>query len=203
MKARVRPLVLTLIVATALSTTTGCIRLPSPLGPHGPDAPLTAPGEPSAQPPLPEESGDPAPGDDVEDAFAERERFFEEQQLPLDGTPLTAVTPAQKEFIAQQKAYVEEQGATWTDQEESLSLALAADACETAILNHHDIDSDLLRSHVATSPLFAQLLPADLQGDDRTFAESPIASVMVFGTTFLCPDDGDAWIAAYTEVYGG
>lgn len=203
MKARVRPLVLTLLIATALGTTTGCIRLPSPLGPEGFDAPLTAPDEPSSPAPLPEESADPDTGDDLGGAFAERDRFFEEQQLPLDGTPLVAVTPAQKDFIAQQKAYVEEQGATWTAQEDSLSLALAADACETAILNFHEVNADLLRTHVATSPLFAQLVPADLQGDDRTFAESPIASVMVFGTTFLCPDDGDAWVDAYTEVYGG
>lgn len=203
MKARLRPLVLTLVVATALGTTTGCIRLPSPLGPQGADAPLTAPGEPSSSAPFPDDSATPDAGDDLGGAFAERERFFQEQQLPLDGTPLVAVTPAQKEFIAEQKAYVEEQGATWTAEEESLSLALAADACETAILNYHEIDADLLRTHVATSPLFANLVPADLQGQDRTNAEAPIASVMVFGTTFLCPDDGDAWISAYTEVYGG
>ncbi|MBT9607062.1 hypothetical protein [Microbacterium sp.] len=203
MKARVRPLVLSLIVAMALGTTTGCIRLPSPLGPEGAGAPLTAPADPSSPAPLPDASASPDAGDEWGDAFAERDRFFEEQQLPLDGTPLVAVTPEQKEFIAQQKAYVEEQGATWTAQEESLSLALAADACETAILNAHAIDADLLRTHVATSPLFAQLVPADLQGGDRTSAEAPIASVMVFGTTFLCPDDGDAWIEAYIEVYGG
>ncbi|MFS0793863.1 hypothetical protein [Microbacterium sp. 1P10AE] len=203
MKARLRPLVLTLIVATALGTTTGCLRLPSPLGPDGMSAPLTAPGESTDPTPFPGESASPDAGDDVGDAFAEREKFFEEQQLPLDGTPLVAVTPEQKEFIAEQKAYVEEQGVAWTAEDESLSLALAADACETAILNNHAIDADLLRTHVATSPLFAQLVPADLQGDDRTYAEAPIASVMVFGATFLCPDDGDAWISAYTEVYGG
>lgn len=203
MKARLRPLVLTLLVATALGTTTGCIRLPSPLGPDGMTAPLTAPGESSAPTPFPGDAASPGAGDDLGDVFAEREKFFEEQQLPLDGTPLVAVTAAQKEFIAQQKAYVEEQGVAWTAQDESLSLALAADACETAILNDHAIDADLLRTHVATSPLFAQLVPADLQGDDRTSAEAPIASVMVFGATFLCPDDGDDWIAAYTDVYGG
>jgi hypothetical protein len=199
MKARLRPLVLTLVVATALGTTTGCIRLPSPLGPDGMTPPLTAPGEST---PFPGDSASPD-ADDLGDAFAEREKFFEEQQLPLDGTPLVAVTPEQKEFIAEQKAYVEEQGVAWTAQDESLSLALAADACETAILNDHAVDADLLRTHVATSPLFAQLVPADLQGDDRTYAEAPLASVMVFGATFLCPDDGDAWITAYQAVYGG
>ena len=202
MKARLRPLVLSLIVATALGTTTGCIRLPSPLGPDGFDAPLTAPGESPDPSPFPDDSATPEPGDEFADAFAEREKFFQDQQLPLDGTPLVAVTPAQKEFIAEQKAYVEDQGLTWTADDENLSLALTADACETAILNSHDVDADVLRTHVATSPLFAQLVPADLQGEDRAYAEAPIASLMVFGTTFLCPDDGDAWISAYTEVYG-
>lgn len=59
------------------------------------------------------------------------------------------------------------------------------------------------RVHVSTSPLFAQLIPADAQGEARTQAEAPIASVMVFGATFLCPEDGDAWVAAYQDVYGG
>ncbi|MGC0370850.1 hypothetical protein [Microbacterium sp. SLBN-111] len=205
MKARLRPLALTLLVATALGTTTGCIRLPSPLGPDGMGAPLTAPGESAAPTPFatPDDSADPLTGDDVDAAFAERERFFEEQQLPLDGTPLVAVTPAQKQFVAEQKDYAAQQGIEWTDRDESLSLALVADACETAILSHHHVDATTLQAHVATSPIFAQLVPADLQGTERANAEAPIASLMVYGTSFLCPDDADAWLAAYTDVYGG
>ncbi len=203
MKARLRPLVLTLIVATALGTTTGCIRLPSPLGPDGMQAPLTAPDDASAAPLEPTDAAGPDAGTSSEDPLAERDRFFEEQQLPLDGTPLVAVTPAQKEFIAEQRAYVEEQGFEWTAEEESLSLALVADACETAILNSHAVDADILRAHVATSPLFSQLVDPSLQGEQRTAAEDPIANLMVYGTTFLCPQDSDAWIDAYTEVYDG
>lgn len=203
MKARLRPLALSLVLVAALGTTTGCIRLPSPLGPDAAGAPLTAPAEPSDPAPLPDDPTSPGTGDDLDDPFAERERFFEEQQLPLDGTPLVAVTPAQKQFIDEQKAYAQEQGVEWTAQDESLSLALVADACETAILSSHVVDATTLQAHVATSPIFAQLVPAELQGSERTAAEAPIASLMVYGTTFLCPDDGDAWIDAYTEVYGG
>lgn len=194
---RTRPLALTLTLTAMLAVTTACVPLPSPLGPEGaatvaPEAPL--PGDERTGVPAEEDLGDP---------LAERDRFFEEQGLPLDGSPLSAVTPAQKEFIAQQQAYAREMGREWTDQDESFSLALVADACETAILSSHDVDGTTLQAHVATSPLFAQLVPADVQGAQRTQAEAGIASLMVFGTTFLCPEDGDAWIAAYEEVYGG
>lgn len=201
MNARTRPLVLALTLAAVVLGTTACIPLPSPLGPDGAaGSPTSAPdGE---QSPLPAESTTVDP-DDVSDVFAEREEYFREQQLPMDGTPLVAVTTAQKQFIAEQRAYVEQQGSTWTSTDESLALALAGDACETAILSRHQVDATTMNTHVATSPLFAQLIPSDVQGAARTQAEKPIASVMVFGATFMCPADGDKWVAAYQEVYGG
>lgn len=201
MNARTRPLVLALTLAAVVLGTTACIPLPSPLGPDGAaGSPTSAPdGE---QSPLPAESTTVDP-DDVSDVFAEREEYFREQQLPMDGTPLVAVTTAQKQFVAEQRAYVEQQGSTWTSTDESLALALAGDACETAILSRHQVDATTMNTHVATSPLFAQLIPSDVQGAARTQAEKPIASVMVFGATFMCPADGDKWVAAYQEVYGG
>ena len=192
---------LTLTLATVLAGTTACIPLPSPLGPEGAERIPTA--APSVDVTTgPGEDATTAP-DEFADVFAEREEFFREQQLPMDGSLLTAVTPAQQQFIAEQRAYVEQQGGSWSATEESVSLALAADACETSILNRHQIDASTLTTHVTTSPLFAQLLPADLEGDARTQAEAHVASVMAFGTTFLCPDDGDQWVTAYREVYGG
>lgn len=201
MNARTRPLVLAVALTAVLLGTTACLPLPSPFGSE--DAAGTAS-------PVPTSDAFSTPGDEAtatpdgfEDVFAERDQFFRDQQLPMDGSPLVAVTAAQKDFIAQQRAYVEQQGLTWTASDENLSLALAGDACETAILSEHEIDASTMIAHVSTSPLFAQLVPADLEGDARSRAEAPLASVMVFGTTFLCPDDGDAWIAAYQEVYGG
>lgn len=156
----------------------------------------------SSSAPTPSASDD-ADGDDpMADALAERDQFLADQQLPLDGTPLVAVTPAQQEFIAQQRAFIESQGGTWDAQTESISLALAADACETAILNDHEVDAPLLQAHVASSPVFAQLIPDDFTADQRVAAERNVASVMVFGAGFLCPEDGPLWEAAFTEVYG-
>lgn len=200
MNAAGRPLALTLLLAVMLVGTTACIPLPSPLDRgDAAEVPSSAPAESPSSAPGDEATADP---DDYSDVFAERDEFFRAQQLPMDGTPLVAVTPAQQDFIAQQRAYVEGQGLAWTASDESLSLALAGDACETAILSRHQVDSSTLVAHVSTSPLFAQLVPADLEGEARTQAEAPIASVMVFGTTFLCPEDGDAWVAAYQDVYG-
>lgn len=201
MDARTRPLVLTATLAAVLLGATACFPLPSPLGTD--DAAGTPTPVPTVEESIAPQDETTATPDDFEDVFAERDAFFREQQLPLDGSPLVAVTPAQQDFITQQKAYVEEQGLAWTASDESLALALAGDACETAILSRHQVDASTLSAHVTTSPLFAQLIPSDLDGAARTQAEAPIASVMVFGTTFLCPDDGDQWVAAYQDVYGG
>ncbi|WJL95543.1 hypothetical protein QSU92_16780 [Microbacterium sp. ET2] len=156
----------------------------------------------AAPAPTQTESDDTAGDDQMADALAERDQFLADQQLPLDGSPLVAVTPAQQEFIAQQREFIESQGGTWDAQTESISLALAADACETAILNYHEVDAPLLQAHVASSPVFAQVIPADFTADQRAAAERNVASVMVFGAGFLCPEDGPQWEAAFTEVYG-
>lgn len=201
MHAAARPALLSLTLAALLVGTTGCLGLPSPLDPDA-AASASRPAPAAADVASPSNDATAAP-ESFEDVFAERDEFFREQQLPMDGSLLVAVTPAQQQFIAEQRAYVEQQGLPWTAQDESLALALAGDACETAILSRHEVDASTLIAHVSTSPLFAQLVPADARGEARTRAEAPIASVMVFGATFLCPDDGDAWVAAYQEVYGG
>lgn len=124
-----------------------------------------------------------------------------EQQLPTDGSDLVAVTEAQKQFISEQRAYLESQGVEWTAQHESIYLALAADACETSILNGHDIDATRFSLHVQSSPLFRALLEG--VGEDEVAAgEKNLASVMVFGTGFLCPEDAPQWDAAFRELYG-
>ncbi len=200
MDTRTRPLVLAVTLVAVLLGTTACIPLPSPLGPDAERLRTLAPtAAPTGAAPSDGGSSD---ADALGDAFAERDRFFEEQQLPRDGSLLVAVTPAQQAFIAAQREYIESQGATWTAQEESVSLALAADACETAILNGHDVDASTLEAHVATSPLFAALIPADADDATRTAIEGNLASTMVYGAGFLCPDDSVDWQSAYAEVYG-
>lgn len=195
MTSRPRALVLSLTVAAVILGTTACFPVPN----------LGGAGE-NESAPTQTQPVDPADGADaasIDDPLAERQEFFEDQQLPLDGTPLVAVTPAQKEFISQQRAYVEGQGSTWSAQDENIALALAADACETAILNSHRVDASTLQTHVATSPLFAAILPKDADAATLAAGERNVASVMVFGTSFLCPDDAPAWQSAYSEVYGG
>lgn len=175
------------IVALAL-TTAGCISLPVP--------PVATP----TVDPSPTETA--AGGEEWDDVFAERDAFIEAQGLPLDGSPLVAVTPEQKEFIRQQREYVESQGATWTAQDESTALALTADACETSILNKHQLDESLLQTHVATSPLISALL-GESTGEQRAMGERNVVSVAVFGTQFMCADDAPQWQAAFEAVYGG
>ena len=126
---------------------------------------------------------------------------MEEQQLPLDGSALVAVTDAQKQFISEQRAYAESQGVEWSAWQESFYLALTADACETSILNGHEVDADRLAMHVESSPLFARVL-SGLSKADRATGEQNVASAMVFGTRFLCPADAPQWEQAFEERYG-
>lgn len=137
-----------------------------------------------------------AEADEFAAAFAERDAFFVAQQQPLDGSSLVAKTPEQLALVAEQRAYVESQGGAWSAEAETLTLALTLDACETSILNGHNVDVDVFRTHVTTSPLIAAV-----SGGDPATIDGAV-SIMVFGTGFICPDDAAQWDAAWTESGG-
>ncbi|MBP6685228.1 MAG: hypothetical protein KA158_07380, partial [Leucobacter sp.] len=138
---------------------------------------------------------------DYEAALAERDQFLIDQGLKLDGTPLVAQTEAQKEFIAGERAYAESQGVVWSPEIESTYLALGMDACETSILQGHRVTQDTLSVHVASSPLFAMMLPAEVTGEERRVGERNAAAKMVSGVSFICPADTTQWVEAFDEVY--
>lgn len=149
----------------------------------------------------PEESPTPTPdaaeGDAAleGDVIAEREAFIAEQQQPVGQPVLTAKTAAQQDLVAQQRAHVEANGGQWSEQAETVTLALALDACETSILNSHEIDVASFRTHVVSSPLIGSLAVDDASREGAV-------SIMVFGTRFLCPDDAPQWERAWTEAGG-
>lgn len=189
---RIRSLfVVGLCVAVALATA-GCgFRLAEggggrPLG----TPPAATPGSPAGP-----SYDDASPGDTNPDPFAEREQFFADQQQQPGDPLLSAKTDPQRELIAQQRAHVESLGGAWSPEIESITLALGLDACETSILNAHDIDLTVFRMHGATSPLIQSFAtaPAELEG---------AVSIMVFGTRYLCPDDASQWESAWTEAAG-
>lgn len=130
------------------------------------------------------------------DALAERDAFFAAQgQPPGDALP-TPQTPEQQDFLAQQRAYVESQGGTWDSFYDGVALAVTLDACETSILNHHDVSADTARLHIESSPLITQIAAGDAG------ATQGLSSILVFGTGFLCPADAPQWDAAYRAIYG-
>jgi|GEM_PF-2651965 len=137
---------------------------------------------------------------DIEAALTEQEQFLKDQQLPLDGSPLSAVTPEQKQFVEEQRVHVESQGGVWTSEAETLTLALTADACETAILNYHDVDTSTVQAHIVTSPLFLTI-PQDLTASEREQAEAGMAEIMVYGMQHMCPADYPDWRDAVIELY--
>ena len=139
--------------------------------------------------------------DATEDVLAERDQFLEDQQLPLDGSPLSATTPEQQQFVEEQRTHVESQGGDWTPEAESLTLALTADACETAILNQHDVDATTVEIHIASSPLFLNQIPDHLTDAEKAQTEVGMADIMIYGMQHMCPADFPQWRDAVAELY--
>jgi len=138
----------------------------------------------------------------LDDAFAEREQFMRDQQLASDGSLLVAVTDAQKAFVEAQRDHVIGQGGEFNEFDESIILALTSDACETAILNFHEVDQFVFESHVATSPLIQSLVHDSASDFDAATIERSLADIMVFGMKYMCPADAGDWRAVYHEIYG-
>lgn len=189
--ARIRtPAVAALAVAGVLFLSS-CTSADAPATPGAETAPTSpAPAETDSATP---EAGD--AGGMSADALAERDAFIAEQQQPVGQATLTAKTPAQQELVAQQRAHLEANGGQWSEQAETVTLALGLDACETSILNSHEIDVTSFRTHVVTSPLIDSLAVDDASREGAV-------SIMVFGTRFLCPDDAPQWEQAWTEAAG-
>lgn len=151
-------------------------------------------GAPGAGDPTPSASeASPTPSPEV---LAERDRFIAAQGQPQDGSLPTAKTPEQQAFLAQEKAYIESQGGTWDAVYDGVALAMTLDACETSILNRHEVTPDIARLHIDSSPLMQKISVGDAA------ATQGLASIMVSGTRFLCPDDAAQWEAGFTAIYG-
>lgn len=140
-------------------------------------------------------------GDYGGDVLAEREAFFEEQGLPLDGTPLKAHTPEQKAFIEDLKQLQESLGNEWDDGLEWTALALSMDACETSILNSHRVDANTVRIHASTSPIVADLAEGRTE-EERIRVTDGAMSIATRGVGYLCPADYDDWKSAMDEIDG-
>ena len=174
---------------------TACVAYPTD-GAQRIDVPEESTTAPTPEPTADEGAESEESADGFGAALTERDAFLEAQQQPLDGTALVAKTPEQIELINQQRAYVESQGGTWNADAESITLALALDACETSILNGHAVDVEVFRAHVNSSPLISAITGGDPQAIEGAL------SIMVFGTGFICPDDAPQWEAAWTETGG-
>src|SRR5699024_1643454 len=161
---------------------------------------IEAPASTESQDPI-ETDGNDSEQPDMDDALAERDQFVEDQQLPVDGSPLSAVTPEQKQFIEEQRTHVEEQGGVWTPEAESLTLALTADACETAILNNHETEASTVQMHIDTSPLFLSQIPETLSEAEQAQAQMSMADIMVYGMQHMCPEDFQQWSDAVMELH--
>lgn len=133
------------------------------------------------------------------DMFEERDEFMKAQQQPVGDEVLTAVTPEQKELVAEARAHVEQKGEIWDEEQESLVLVLALNACETSILNGHDINESTVQMHVATSPVLTALLQGATE-EQRVSAVTGLMNLTVTGTTYLCPADSEQWSSAVQTI---
>ncbi len=148
----------------------------------------------------PTEAGSPAE-DDLQQRFAERDEFFAEQEQ-APGEVLVAKTPAQIEFTTRQREYIEANGAQWSAEYEDLILALALNACETSILNGHQIDETTFVSHYSTSPQI-QAVTQGRTEEEVSLITQNLTEIMKDGTAYLCPDDFEQWDAAWQAHFAG
>lgn len=184
------------VAATLFALSLTACSIPSTEGAQRVDDTGAEAATPETEAPETDATPEAADGDVLGDALAERDQFLIDQQQPLDGSSLVAKTPEQQELVAQQRAYVESQGGQWSAESETITLALALDACETSILNGHAVDLDIFRTHVTSSPLISAV-----SGGDPNAIEGAV-SIMVFGSGFICPEDAPQWEAAWTESGG-
>ncbi len=137
---------------------------------------------------------------DYDKVFAERDEFFEAQQLPLGSNNLSAVTDEQHAFIDEMQAYYESEGFCWNAEMESTVLALALNGCESSILNGHQLDEFAVQTYALSSPLIAELTQGTSEADRITYTGN-LMDVVVTGTYYLCPADHDQW-KMYVEQIG-
>lgn len=160
--------------------------------------PATAEPAPTLDP-TPDAEPTEEPGSGIGDALTEREEFMRTQDQPMDGSLLTAKTPEQKAFIAEAKTYIEGSGGVWDAQTESYALALTLDACETSILNGHNIDEDTVRTDATTSPLLAALIQG-VPAEQKAGVTSGLMNLAVTGVGHVCPADVDQWQTAVDTI---
>ena len=151
--------------------------------------------------PTEDPSDEPDSGSEFSDVFAEREQFMIDQQLPLDGSLLQAVTPEQHEFVQVMKQQFATNGVEFTKNDESVVLALAADACETAILSSHDSTDFVLRGHAITSPLIAEITK-NLDEPTKSQAIDNLMYTAATGMSYMCPADADGWFETLDAIGG-
>ena len=92
-------------------------------------------------------------------------------------------------------------GGTWSVQDETTTLALTSDACQTSILNSHKADEVAARSRVSTSPLIASLVKR-ASAEKQAAATNGLVKTSVIGTGYMCPADFPQWKAAFDAVSG-
>lgn len=163
--------------------------------------PETSTGAPSTPTQEPKDTTKPSETPKFTDVLAERDQFIKDQKLPLDGSVLTPITEPQKQFIEELRRQYANLGLTLGDQDVSVSLALSADACETSILNSHQVTELTARTHASTSPLIAALLK-NIDADKRQVATNGLMKNAVLGVNYMCPADHAQWTTAFNAVNG-
>lgn len=137
---------------------------------------------------------------DVHDLPTEREQFIREQKLPLDGSMLTAATPEQSDFIDLIVGRMESDGIAWDSELENLYLALAANACESAILSSHEASAFTVEAYALSSPLISAYVE-HLPEADRPLSIAAFTRSAVDGMYYLCPEDYPEWDEAFYANY--
>ncbi|MFD2675324.1 hypothetical protein [Gulosibacter bifidus] len=142
------------------------------------------------------------PGNGPQTITEERDQFFKDQKIELNNTIHEAATPEQEAFIEDIRSKREAAGdTTWSPEIETVTIALASDACETSILNSHNVDTEIVRIHAATSPLIKQMVKGKTESERIRMTQGAM-EIATTGVGYMCPADEPDWTAAMKEING-
>lgn len=133
------------------------------------------------------------------DIEAEREAFWQRQQMPSAEPLWSAVTEEQHELVNYVRDFRDSTGGVFNEYDEDLLLFMGIEACMAAIDNGHEIDMHGFEEHVAGSEMIQHVVTQD--DGDRFEFERRLVNLMTIGMNFLCSDDHDDWRALYLEKY--
>lgn len=129
----------------------------------------------------------------------ERDKFLRDQKFARGTKLLTPQTKQHRAYIKVAKADFKKYRYRWTPVMQSAMLALTMDACETSILNGHNLKTSTARVHVQTEPLIP-ILTKGMSTKQKNRVTGNLMRTTVKGTGKICPAAYPGWKKVVNKI---